>query len=138
MGDFNYVFSPVIKLQRYFKGNYKDSICIIDECHNLPDRAREYYSPEITQDMIFEIMTFIKDQSIPLKLKNKITSTLQELDDYIEQCIISLNNPELRVAGISLKLSFFSYLLHEFEQLVILYVGNFVQNSQMEPMNGDE
>ena len=44
--DYNYVFDPAVRLRRFFdhKGRYT---LLIDETHNLPDRAREMYSAEI-------------------------------------------------------------------------------------------
>ena len=45
--DFNYLFDPAVYIRRFFGegGNYA---FLIDEAHNLPDRAREMYSAEIS------------------------------------------------------------------------------------------
>ncbi len=45
--DFNYLFDTSAYIRRFFTegGNY---IFLIDEAHNLPDRAREMYSAEIS------------------------------------------------------------------------------------------
>ena len=48
--DYNYLFSPSVYLRRYFSpsavpGNY---LFLIDEAHNLPSRARNMYSCEIS------------------------------------------------------------------------------------------
>ncbi len=45
--DFNYLFDPTVYIRRFFTegGNYT---FLIDEAHNLPDRAREMYSAEIS------------------------------------------------------------------------------------------
>ena len=48
--DYNYLFSPSVYMRRYFspsaeKGRY---IFLIDEAHNLPARARDMYSAEIS------------------------------------------------------------------------------------------
>ncbi len=49
--DYNYVFDPSVYLRRYFSeiSDKKDLsyVFLIDEAHNLPDRAREMYSSEI-------------------------------------------------------------------------------------------
>ena len=49
--DVNYLFDPVVYIRRFFDtgGNYA---FLIDEAHNLPDRAREMYSAEITEGQI--------------------------------------------------------------------------------------
>jgi DNA excision repair protein ERCC-2 len=48
VGDYNYVFDPLVSLRRQFEdGPSDDLVLVIDEAHNLLDRAREYYSPEL-------------------------------------------------------------------------------------------
>ena len=47
--DYNYVFSPAVYLRRYFSEDIPGSeghryIFLVDEAHNLPDRARDMYS----------------------------------------------------------------------------------------------
>lgn len=46
--DINYLFDPAVYIRRFFDtgGNYA---FLIDEAHNLPDRAREMYSAQITE-----------------------------------------------------------------------------------------
>lgn len=46
VGDYNYVFDPRVALRHLFE-NEGDSILVIDEAHNLPARAAEYYSPAL-------------------------------------------------------------------------------------------
>ncbi len=50
--DYNYVFSPSVRLQRYF-GELSDKksekfVFLTDEAHNLADRAREMYSAQLS------------------------------------------------------------------------------------------
>ncbi len=47
--DVNYLFDPDVYIRRFFEagGNFT---FLIDEAHNLPDRARELYSAEISED----------------------------------------------------------------------------------------
>lgn len=49
--DVNYLFDPTVYIRRFFTvgGNYA---FLIDEAHNLPDRAREMYSAEISEEDI--------------------------------------------------------------------------------------
>ncbi len=47
--DYNYVFAPGVALGSLVgDGEIADTYLIIDEAHNLVDRAREYYSPRLT------------------------------------------------------------------------------------------
>ena len=47
--DFNYVFDPAVYLRRYFTEGGRYAL-LIDEAHNLPDRAREMFSAEISTE----------------------------------------------------------------------------------------
>lgn len=46
--DYNYVFDPRVYLKRFFmeKGEY---VFLVDEAHNLVDRARSMYSTELNK-----------------------------------------------------------------------------------------
>lgn len=45
--DYNYVFDPRVRLKRHFAKKSRIGI-LIDEAHNLPDRAREMYSARLS------------------------------------------------------------------------------------------
>ena len=46
--DYNYVFSPTVYLKRYFDGERGEKyIFLVDEAHNLPDRARDMFSSRL-------------------------------------------------------------------------------------------
>ncbi len=50
--DYNYVFSPAVSLRRYFSDGIPGTeghryIFLVDEAHNLPDRARDMYGAQL-------------------------------------------------------------------------------------------
>lgn len=51
--DYNYAFDPKVYLKRFFmeKGNY---VFLVDEAHNLVDRAREMYSTELRKSSFLQ------------------------------------------------------------------------------------
>ncbi len=49
--DFNYVFDPLVQLS-YFRNDPRRKLLLIDELHNLVDRARDMYSASITRAQI--------------------------------------------------------------------------------------
>ena len=51
--DFNYLFDPLVYIRRFFTKGGKYAF-LIDEAHNLHERAREMYSAEISADEIAE------------------------------------------------------------------------------------
>lgn len=51
LGDYNYVFDPVVSLSAARDpASLADSYLLVDEAHNLVDRGRGYYSPELTEN----------------------------------------------------------------------------------------
>ena len=53
IGDYNYLFDPVVHLRRFFDGA-GDWLFLIDEAHNLPDRARAMYSASFRKSSLTE------------------------------------------------------------------------------------
>lgn len=63
-GDYNYVFDPRVFLRRNFgEGGAKDYIIIVDEAHNLPERVRGYYSPELSADEVEMMLAGLQGKS---------------------------------------------------------------------------
>ena len=54
--DYNYLFDPMAYFRRYFDTiDGVEYIFLIDESHNLPDRAREMYSATLTREQFVKI-----------------------------------------------------------------------------------
>ena len=51
IGDYNYLFDPVVHLHRFFDAA-GDWLFLIDEAHNLPDRARAMYSAQFAKSSL--------------------------------------------------------------------------------------
>ncbi len=51
IGDYNHLYDPQAALQRYFSvgGDY---IALVDEAHNLPDRARDMYTARLSKSAL--------------------------------------------------------------------------------------
>ena len=53
--DYNYVFDPNVRLKRYFADGQKgDYLFLVDEAHNLPERARAMYSARFCKSSLTE------------------------------------------------------------------------------------
>lgn len=62
--DYNYAFDPNVYLRRFFLGEKKnDYVFLIDEAHNLVDRAREMYSAVLYKEQFLSVKRIIKSQS---------------------------------------------------------------------------
>ena len=54
--DYNYVFDPQVYFRRFFlDADYSDAVLVIDEAHNLVQRAMDYYSPTLRRRQIEEL-----------------------------------------------------------------------------------
>ena len=61
--DYNYLFDPLAYFRRYFDTVDARHIFLIDESHNLPDRAREMYSATLTSTQFSKIgEKYLKDR----------------------------------------------------------------------------
>ncbi len=70
--DFNYLFDPRVYIRRYFTRGGKYNI-LIDEAHNLCERAREMFSAEISSDFLLEISA--NELLSPLSAAKKLSIT---------------------------------------------------------------
>ena len=52
IGDFNHVFHPRAYLRRLLDAPHDRDFLIVDEAHNLPARAIEYYSPRLNHKLL--------------------------------------------------------------------------------------
>ena len=66
--DYNYAFDPSVYFRRYFgaqgRGTQEKYAFLIDEAHNLADRAREMYSAELRRSDFERIMGMIAENDI--------------------------------------------------------------------------
>jgi DNA excision repair protein ERCC-2 len=79
--DYNYVFDPQVYFRRFFQDeDYSNAILIIDEAHNLVQRALEYYSPVLRRRQIHELSRQLSHVE-PL-LAKELRQFLRNLDEF--------------------------------------------------------
>ncbi|MBT3315159.1 MAG: ATP-dependent DNA helicase, partial [Anaerolineae bacterium] len=111
--DYNYAFDPRVYLRRFFDFNTYPNIFLIDEAHNLPDRARSMYSAELDKQTVLALRRALKEHLPGLaKDLNRINKILlekrkacqaEELDALVE---------------------------HELPEDLLKALGKFVQNAE--------
>ena len=81
--DYNYVFDPVVYLKRFFTDASSNMIFLVDEAHNLVDRAREMYSAALYRKDFDKVYRRIK----PLrpKIARKVHKCSQFIKDFQEK-----------------------------------------------------
>lgn len=93
--DYNYVFDPNVYLKRFFQNEKKnDYVFLIDEAHNLVDRAREMYSAVLIKEEFLSVKRLIKGKGKALEkaldtCNNDLLKLKRECDDLKEQKNIS-------------------------------------------------
>lgn len=100
--DYNYLFDPNVALKRLFGGEIVQNnyIFLVDEAHNLPERARAMHSAQLEEANIKELRKLFKntDKEVEGALKklasfinrlNRAYLTDQESKEQKESCIES-------------------------------------------------
>lgn len=77
--DYNYVFDPRVKLRRYFGegGTKGDYIFLVDEAHNLVDRASAMYSTQLYKE------DFLAIKKLLMPFNKKIGNLLGKCNSYM-------------------------------------------------------
>lgn len=80
IGDYNYLFDPVVSLKRFFEsaGGY---LFLIDEAHNLPDRARDMHTESLLKS------EFTSAKKLLGKGKSRLKTAIQKVNNaLLEWC----------------------------------------------------
>jgi DNA excision repair protein ERCC-2 len=81
--DYNYVFDPQVYFRRFFlEADYDDDVLIIDEAHNLLQRAQDYYSPVLTRRQIHEVSRNLSH--VEPGLARELRKFLRAIDDLFD------------------------------------------------------
>lgn len=80
--DYNYVFDPQVYLRRHFAEGGGHYGFLVDEAHNLVDRAREMFSADLNVPEINDVKRALK-KSLPrlAKALSKLITTCERLSD---------------------------------------------------------
>ena len=68
--DYNYAFAPYVALTDFGpEEDLADTILVIDEVHNLVDRGRGYYSPELSAAAAYRAAEGMRHEGAPIHFK---------------------------------------------------------------------
>ncbi len=84
--DYNYAFDPRVYLKRFFaqENSVGDYVFLVDEAHNLVDRAREMFSAELRKSSFLQVKTALK-KGAP-KLTKSLSTVNKAFLSLKEQC----------------------------------------------------
>jgi len=119
--DYNYIFDPYVGLKAYQQENdYGDCVLIVDEAHNLVDRGRGYYSPEIHSATFERIRNHLRARNCWLDGWEEL---LAMLEDHFNELA-----PEEGVQLCEPNRELFVEQRTEWERLVLAYIGWKIEN----------
>jgi DNA excision repair protein ERCC-2 len=116
--DYNYAFDPRAKLKRFFEEDNGSNILLIDEGHNLINRAREMFSSELYKSKILSASKIVKGRSKNLyKILKDINSFFIELRRELQEREAGSNYKEEEYTDLYKKLKKF---LKECDEYLII------------------
>ena len=83
IADYNYLFDPRVYLRRFFYNKTGDYVFLIDEAHNLLDRAREMYSAELNKKAFLTLSRLLDKKE---KLRKTLTDINKEMIEMKKDC----------------------------------------------------
>lgn len=83
--DYNYVFDPRVYLKRFFMDVKENYIFLVDEAHNLVDRARDMYSAELGKELVMEAKKASDKFSYLKRPLKKINDKFIEMRKVLEE-----------------------------------------------------
>ena len=102
--DYNYIFDPHVNARGMFGSqNRKQGVYLIDEAHNLLDRAREMYSADLKREEFLLAGKYFrkKHSAIDRKIKNCLRrlANMEREPEHPEEGVDGLYFPFLRLLG---------------------------------------
>ncbi len=113
--DYNYLFDPKVYLKRFFdESNGKPYAFLVDEAHNLPDRAREMYSAQLSRSQ-FDVI----DDTYSVSLRDAARIIVEQFNEFEDGAVMdeqpsSFTNAVSAFAGVA-----YSFLLRRFDDTLL-------------------
>ena len=77
--DYNYAFDPTASLKRFFQDRKRNFVLLVDEAHNLVDRAREMFSATISKQAFLDFRAGLDKASSLYKQAGRMNSLFLEI-----------------------------------------------------------
>jgi DNA excision repair protein ERCC-2 len=120
VADYNYVFEPGVALRHLDREELGNAILLVDEAHNLPDRARQIFSPELLEEEV----SSVEGQLLlrPGELFESISATMSDLTALLRETAEALPEGQA-IAEIDPPTTALRRLWNEWEAKFIRYLS---------------
>lgn len=116
IGDYNYAFDPGCRLASLFEDRDTSRlILVVDEAHNLPERARSYYSAKLTWSDVLRAVETLREKGM-VTFDPSLTSIQSQFEYYLAE---APKSPD--PYPVQLSLPAWEKIATEFEKAVIPY-----------------
>jgi DNA excision repair protein ERCC-2 len=124
--DYNYIFDPYVGLKAFQQeSDYGDCVLIVDEAHNLVDRGRGYYSPEIYEKSFDAITNHLRGRNCWIDGWEEL---LEILRDHFRELAAAIEGPDQKQAICEPNRELFMEQRVEWERIVLAYIGWKIEN----------
>ena len=120
VADYNYVFDPGAALSHLDRDGLSAAILLVDEAHNLADRARQIFSPELLEEAFRDIAGRLLLQSG--ELFESLSRTVESMAVLLRETAQSLAENET-IGETSLPVARLRELWQEWETLFVRYLS---------------
>ncbi len=125
--DYNYIFDPYVGLKTYQQDNdYGDCVLVVDEAHNLVDRGRGYYSPELHEKSFDQIRNHLMSRSCWVEGWEELIEILRAHFVELAESIETEGGATQALCAPSREL--FVEQRIEWERFVLAYIGWKIEN----------
>ncbi|NPU92688.1 MAG: ATP-dependent DNA helicase [Gammaproteobacteria bacterium] len=94
IADFNYVFDPYARLQEHLDTHAKNIALLVDEAHNLPERARDMFSAQLQKPQLQAAAKQIKHAPLKRRFRQLLQQfpargTPQQAQDQLPETLVN-------------------------------------------------
>ncbi len=72
IADYNYVFDPSVRLGEYLEQRARQIALLVDEAHNLPERARDMFSAQLQKKALLQAARMVSAPPLQRRIKHFI------------------------------------------------------------------
>lgn len=128
--DYNYIFDPYVGLKTYQQeSDYGDCVLVVDEAHNLVDRGRNYYSPDLDEKAFDAVRMHFMSRSCWVEGWEGL---LEMLRAHFRELAEAFDSEEQKQILCSPSRELFLEQRVEWERIVMTYIGWKIENHIVE------